>query len=206
MHDLQHELEFERKYLVKEPIGFDLTQFPSTSIVQRYIDYGWVTQRLRCINNSDYILTYKQKQKGVLGKVETEKRLSESEFKELLNYAIPNANWPIEKTRYYIQYGNYKIELDCYNEKLKFLMIAEVEFHSLADISTFKKPSRFGKEISEKFSNKKLYILWYDAIRLAINQHKVSRWHHQHEDVIETKKHIKKIKSHLSALKKTSQL
>jgi hypothetical protein len=63
-----------------------------------------VIQRLRCIDNSDYILTYKQKQKGVLGKVETEKKLSKEEFEGLLGYAIPNANGPINKTRYYIQY------------------------------------------------------------------------------------------------------
>lgn len=205
MHDLQHELEFERKYLVKQPIGFDLTQFPSTSIIQRYIDYGWATQRLRCIDNSDYILTYKQKQKEVLGKVETEKKLSKEEFEELLAYAIPNAHGPIEKTRYYIQYGNHTIELDCYNEKLEFLMIAEIEFHSLADISVFKKPSRFAKEISGKLSNKKLYISWYDAVLALDNDSKPSHNHHHHEDIIETKKHIKKIKSHLSALKKISK-
>jgi hypothetical protein len=51
-----------------------------------------VIQRLRCIDNSDYILTYKQKQKGVLGKVETEKKLSKEEFEELLSYSIPNIN------------------------------------------------------------------------------------------------------------------
>ncbi len=205
MHDLQHELEFERKYLVKQPIGFDLTQFPSTSIVQRYIDYGWVIQRLRCIDNSDYILTYKQKQKGVLGKVETEKKLSKEEFEGLLGYAIPNANGPINKTRYYIQYWNYTIELDCYDEKLQFLMIAEVEFHSLADISMFKKPSRFAKEISGKLSNRKLYTSWYDAVLTLVSASKLSHKHHHHEDIIETKKHIKKIKSHLSALKKISK-
>lgn len=205
MDNLQHELEFERKYLIKTPLDFELSQFPSKLIKQRYIDYNWVIQRLRSIDNSDYILTLKQKQKWVLGKVETEKTLTQDEFENLLQYAIPNKNGPIIKSRYDIAYGNSIIELDCYGEVFNYLMIAEVEFDSLADISTFIKPSRFWKEISWKVSNKKLYLKWTQALVDISKSNKKSDYHSSHKDIVSTHRQIKQTKVHLHKLKKQTQ-
>lgn len=204
MHNLQHDLEFERKFLIKLPLGFDLEQFHKADIEQRYIKHNTDTQRLRCVNGSDYIITYKQKQKWVLGKVEIEQHISKKEFDGLSHYIIPNANGPIQKTRYYIPYGNYTIELDCYDATFHFFMIAEVEFHSLADISLFKKPSRFGREVSGKISNRKLYLWWYDVILALEKKGKSSESHLSYSDIKKTKKHIKKTQSNLQDLKKKS--
>lgn len=205
MENLQHELEFERKYLIHKELDFKLSQFPSKLIKQWYIDYNWAIQRLRSIDNSDYILTLKQKQKWVLGKVETEKVLNQDEFDYLLQYTIPNKNGPIIKTRYNIVYGNSIIELDCYGDVFDKLMIAEVEFHSLADISTFIKPSRFWKEISWKISNKKLYLKWVQAIADITKSSKRSDYHSSHKDIVSTHKQIKQTKVHLHKLKKQTQ-
>jgi adenylate cyclase len=135
-----------------------LDTFPHKDIKQWYIKKNNVVQRIRCIDHSDYILTYKQKQNKVLGKVETEKVLSKNEFQDLLHHHIPNQIGPIVKTRYYIPYLQYTIELDCFHKPFETLMIAEVEFHSLSDIALFRKPRRFGREITGLISNKKMYI------------------------------------------------
>ena len=56
----------------------------------------------------------------------------------------------IYKTRYYIPYGKYTIELDVFD--------AEVEFSSIKELKTFIEPNWFLKDVSKikKYSNESL--------------------------------------------------
>ena len=67
----------------------------------------------------------------------------------------------IEKTRYYIPFGEHTIELDVYEGRHKGLVVAEVKFENEEDAHNFKAPNWFGKEIT--------YDKSYKNMMLAIN-------------------------------------
>lgn len=62
--------------------------------------------------------------------------------------------WPLtegkrlRKLRYIIPYQKHKIELDVYEEPLKGLLIAEVEFADTASSENFQAPEWFGREVT----------------------------------------------------------
>ena len=66
----------------------------------------------------------------------------------------------IKKTRYYIPYGKYTIELDIYEGELEGLIVAEVEFETEREAGEFLPPDWFCEDISEKieYRNKILAI------------------------------------------------
>ena len=55
----------------------------------------------------------------------------------------------LNKTRYFLPYKKNTIELNIFHENLQGLLLAEVEFESIADSKAFKIPERFGLEITE---------------------------------------------------------
>jgi CYTH domain-containing protein len=134
--------------------------------------------------------------KLVAGKVEVEQRLTKKEFEAYLAHALPNSFWPLRKKRYYIPYNGLTIELDCFDKTLDNLIIAEVEFTTLAEFAAFVVPDRFGKEISGVVSNKKLYLSGLDALKST------SKTSPHHPALKRTKKHIYETKDHLKKLKK----
>jgi CYTH domain-containing protein len=85
------ELECERKWLISKKIPYDLNSIKSVKIQQRYFkNTENKTQRIRLIDDKTYILNRKVFQKGVLGAVEMEKKITKKEAEELLKHAIPN--------------------------------------------------------------------------------------------------------------------
>jgi CYTH domain-containing protein len=72
--------------------------------------------------------------------------------------------WPatagrrLSKVRYEIPWKNLIIEIDIYRGRNQGLMVAEVEFPSLASCRKFKPPRWFGREITgqKKYSNVRL--------------------------------------------------
>lgn len=189
-------IEFERKFLVMS-IPFSLDQYPSLDIKQWYIKIGKnPIQRVRCINNRTYILNKKYKHRSIAGKVELEKDLSKDQFEEYIKHRIPNQIGALHKKRYSIPYGKFKIQLDCYDIKLDNLMIAEVEFDTLADFICFEPPPWFGRELSEGISNKKLYLEGLDALQREPQNSEI------HDSILQTQKHIHKVKDTLKKLKK----
>lgn len=153
--------EIERKFLVNE-INFPLDQFPSAEIIQGYISEpeDEVTIRLRKINDK-YFRTLKKR--GLESRLESEVEISEKEF---------NADWDkterkrIRKTRYKIPYETYTIELDIFHEHLEGLIIAEVEFDTIADCKLFIPPSWFGQEVTNKKEFSNSYLSFYGYKKL----------------------------------------
>ena len=64
------------------------------------------------------------------------------------------------KTRYKVPYKKYVIEVDCFVGKLKGLKIAEIEFDSDKEASSFVPPEWLGREITndQRFRNSTLAL------------------------------------------------
>ena len=144
-------MEIEHKYLIKE-MPKDLSKYKKKEIEQGYLNRSPVL-RIRK-SNDDYILTYKLKKEKVsendpICNEEIEAPLTLDAYEHLKTKIDFN---PIVKTRYIIPYKTggktYKIELDVFHGKLEGLVFAEVEFESVEDAKSFKKPRWFGKKIS----------------------------------------------------------
>ena len=134
-------MEIERKFLVKTiPC---LEGLKSAKIEQGYISYEPET-RIRKMNN-EYYLT--KKGEGTLVREEEEIKVSECEGERYFDKVISRL---IQKTRYYIPYGKYTIELDIYEGELKGLVVVEVEFKSVDEAMEFSAPEWFSEDISEK--------------------------------------------------------
>ena len=59
----------------------------------------------------------------------------------------------IEKRRYILPFGKYKIELDIFKGKLEGLIYAEVEFPSKEEAENFAAPEWFNRELTEEPGN-----------------------------------------------------
>lgn len=146
-------IEFEYKYLV------DLDQVPEwvtlhpdhkrEELRQGYAGIGsdGSEARIRSYDNERFDLTVKQP--GTIERKEDIVRISEELFEDLW---IKCEGQRIEKVRYTIPYGQWKIELDIYEDGSA---VVEVEFNKddrIADArlhaSTFEPPEWFGKNVS----------------------------------------------------------
>ena len=146
--------EIERKFLIDNPPQ-DYDKYPSKDIIQGYIIITHDTEvRLRKISES-YLITVKTGE-GLIRK-ETELEITPEQFDKLWPLT---ENWRVEKKRYEINYEGYLIELDFYSGNLADLIVAEVEFRSEEESSSFIPPGWFGREITEDegFKNKNLAL------------------------------------------------
>lgn len=134
-------MEIERKYLITT-LPFSLQDYRSRAIQQAYISTSPVI-RIRQLDDQ-YILTVKGK--GTLAREEFELFLSKDEF---LNLSKKAEGYIIEKTRYYIPFKNYIIELDIFNGHHEGLILAEVEFEDLQEANLFIPPDWFGRDVTE---------------------------------------------------------
>ncbi len=145
--------EIERRFLVRN-LPPDYLQYPSLPIVQGYlaIEENGNAVRLRRMGG-DFFLTVKSS--GTMVREEREIAISADQFDVL---------WPntegrrIVKDRHVIPYGYLKIELDVFKGKLKGLIVAEIEFESVAAALVFQKLEWMGIEVTENplFNNRYL--------------------------------------------------
>jgi len=136
-------LEIERKFLVDE-LPPNLEQYRCESIQQGYLTNSGVRNevRLRKIGTQYYLTV-----KGLGGRIREEREvsLSKGQFDTL---------WPctrgqrIEKTRYFIPIDSKTVELDVYDGSLAGLVVAEVEFKSPEECSSFTPLDWFSREVS----------------------------------------------------------
>ena len=136
-------MEIERKFLVK---SFPPKWKPKRGhkIRQGYfpVSRKGIEIRLRQ-KDSQYLLTVKAG--AGTDRTEEELRISKESFQSL---------WPlvrkacVDKTRYEIPYGRWKIELDVYAGRHRGLRIAEVEFDCRRASRDFEAPQWFGAEVS----------------------------------------------------------
>ena len=145
-------MEIERKFMVK--VLPSLENIPFKRIRQGYVT---LNPELRIRQADDkYYLT--KKGEGYLVREEEEFEVSVAEGEE---YFSKCENRLVYKTRYYIPYEKYIVELDIYEKKHKGLIVCEVEFESVEDAKSFILPSWFGEEITEnrEYRNKYLALM-----------------------------------------------
>lgn len=145
-------MEIERKFMVK--VLPSLENIPFKRIRQGYVT---LNPELRIRQADDkYYLT--KKGEGYLVREEEEFEVSTAEGEE---YFSRCENRLVYKTRYYIPYEKYIVELDIYEKKHKGLIVCEVEFESVEDAKSFILPSWFGEEITEnrEYRNKYLALM-----------------------------------------------
>lgn len=146
--------EIEEKWLVdRKDIPYNLKKLKSVHITQSYISKN-PSIRLRKKDN-DYIICIKQPSKRDYTRIEHEFKLSKSTYNNLLKSIESGI---IYKTRYFIAYNKYTIELDIFEKSLKGLCYAEVEFNSIKELKSFKAPTWFKKNVSKikKYTNESL--------------------------------------------------
>lgn len=134
-------MEIERKFLVKSLP--DLSGAKSSEIKQGYVSIS-PEVRVRELAGKYYRT---EKGEGTVMREEREWEISENEGKELFSKIQTNV---IEKTRYYLPYGKYTIELDVYKGKFDGLIVAEIEFPTLNEANSFTPPEWFSEDVSEK--------------------------------------------------------
>lgn len=147
--------EIERKFLIHDPPQ-DFDKHPFNEIIQGYIVITDDTEVRIRKKGETYFQTIKTGD-GLIRK-EIEIEISSEQF---------NTLWPltekrrIEKKRYEIDYDGYLIELDFYSGNLTNLIVAEVEFQSEVESSSFNPPIWFKREITDdkRFKNKYLALI-----------------------------------------------
>ncbi len=133
-------MEIEKKFIIPS-IPPNLNTYPHSQIKQGYLSTSPVI-RIRQQDDT-YILTLKGK--GLLQREEFELPIDADQFKTL---SLKIDGILIHKTRYYIPYEKYTIELDCFHDEYEHLVIAEVEFDCVDDANTFQPPCWFGKDVT----------------------------------------------------------
>ncbi len=132
-------MEIERKFLVRALP--DLSEVPFSDLSQAYI---FEAPAIRVRKDGDaYELTVKGP--GHIAHAELNLPLTEEAYEKLLK---KTEGIPVTKRRYRIPYGAYTIELDVFSGAHEGLVIAEVEFPSLAEAEAFAPPSWFGADVS----------------------------------------------------------
>ena len=132
-------MEIEKKYTIKELP--DLSKYNYHKIEQAYLNTEPVIRIRR--QDNDFYLTYKGK--GLLVREEYNLFLNEASFYHLLEKADGRI---IKKTRYLIPYKNNTIELDVFDDTLKPLIIAEIEFDTKEAALAFIPPAWFDKDVT----------------------------------------------------------
>lgn len=142
-------MEIERKFLVK--VLPSLKNAPASHIVQGYISLNPETRVRK--RDEKYYLTIKGE--GDIVRIEEERELDPIEGENLFSQV---RSYLVEKTRYIVDIGKHKAELDIYEGRLKGLIVVEVEFETIEDAKTFVAPSWFGEDISKnkEYRNKVL--------------------------------------------------
>jgi CYTH domain-containing protein/transcriptional regulator with XRE-family HTH domain len=151
-------LEIERKFLIYFPNIKELEQMPNcqkVEISQTYLkSEGDVERRIRSRGINGEYLYYLTEKKPISGikRVETERRLSQEEYLNLLMQADTKLR-PIHKTRYCLSENNQYFEIDVYPE-WDNQAIMEIELNSEDEEIKVPKSIKIFKEVTDDESYK----------------------------------------------------
>lgn len=171
-------MEIERKFLVNiEFIDFDLNKYELEKIEQYYISLT-PEVRFRKIMGKETKCFLTVKGEGDMIRKEVESPIDEILFEKMKECMIGNL---ISKKRYLIKLDNrLNCELDIYEERLKGLATAEIEFESEEMANKIGKnlPKWFGKEVTwnKAYKNKMLSQKDLSICHKNINSHMSSKW------------------------------
>jgi len=136
-------VEIERKFLVQR-LPEEAATAEREAIQQGYLAIEPKGQEVRLRQQGErYTLTCKSS--GTLTRCEYEIELSAAQFQTL---------WPttegrqLRKERLHLLRADYKIDLDCYEQPLNGLLLAEVEFSSEAAARAFEPEPWMGQEVT----------------------------------------------------------
>ena len=142
-------MEIERKFLIRR-LPEDLEQYPFRLLEQGYLNTDPVVRVRK--EDDDHYLTYKGK--GFLAREEYNLPLNAEAYAHLIQKADGNI---IRKKRYRIpiEGTDLTIELDVFDAPFAPLILAEVEFESIAQAQAFLPPEWFGDDVTEnrEYSN-----------------------------------------------------
>ncbi len=151
-------MEIERKFLLNQRVQQIIlsNKLLPRQLTQYYVKVGDVEERFRRQDNL-YFHTIKKQVDGGLQREEIETECTRDEFEENKHHIIGNI---IEKDRYALPYGGYKIEIDIYRGALEGLIIGEVEFPTKEEADTFILPDFFRIEVTwdKKYKNQNLAL------------------------------------------------
>ena len=155
-------VEIERKFLVKKSdIKLDLKKYKHSKIEQGFL-YIKPAIRVRKADNKYYFTIKTKPPKDVkaiddLARTEYEVEIPKKCYNYLCRFCVGRI---IKKTRYFIPYKKYIIELDVFRGDLKGLIYAEIEFKSVKSAMSFKPPEWFYRDVTgiEKYKNTQLSI------------------------------------------------
>lgn len=141
-------MEIEKKYLVPKlpELSADCEKWE----IEQYYLCSKPTIRIRK-KNEEYILTYKNHRPDKTADLslcvadEVEMPLTAEAFEHL---KAKSDGIGICKTRYRIPYEKYTIELDVFHEDYEGFCMAEVEFPTIDESTSFCPPDWFGKDVS----------------------------------------------------------
>lgn len=165
-------MEIERKFLVKDILGIDLSKYSRKQIVQDYLykDLYTIIRKRKIIkdDNEIYKYTIKTDKNGVTVN-EIEKEITKSDYDMLKTIEDYNT---INKTRYIIPIENdLEIELDIFHDKFEGIIFAEVEFKDEKQANEFKVPDWFDKEITTEITNADMATMTVDSIFEIISKY-----------------------------------
>lgn len=128
-------VEVERKYLLREIPYAIIEEALRKEVCQYYmVQNSTCEMRVRSYDNSLFELCVKDK--GMEKRMEWETKIPSEVFNILKNESCPK----IEKTRYYVPYGEYILEIDVYHGVLSGLCTMECEFTNTEQINKFTLP------------------------------------------------------------------
>ena len=164
-------LEIEKKYLV-DSIDKVMKYVNLDECKKIYIEQGYLssnpTIRVRKFNN-EYCITYKSRinnkvSSDVIVNQEIELPLTDESYNNMIKKIDYNL---VKKIRYQIPLENgLMAELDVFDEKLKGLVMVEVEFENEDIANSFKEPEWFGKNVSADKKYKNLYLAQIENVQL----------------------------------------
>ncbi len=164
-------MEIERKFLVNDLNGLDLSKYDYKHIIQDYLykDRFTAIRKRKVINpdgSTSYTYTIKTNKVGISVN-EMEQAISEEDY--ICLNINPNFN-QIDKTRYFIPYINdLIIELDVFHGIFEGIIFAEIEFESELQ-SNIVFPPWFGKDISTLITNSDMSTMNSNEIFKILNK------------------------------------
>ncbi len=142
-------MEIERKFLVKELPNLEDVKY--SKIKQGYFSIT-PEKRVRQKDEKYYVT---EKGEGDMVREEKEWEIDKKEAETL--FAM-SKTYIVEKTRYYLPYGENTIELDVYEGRHTGLVVAEVEFETVEKANEFVAPEWFGEDITKDKSYKNMVL------------------------------------------------
>lgn len=139
--------EIERKFLVKNQ-DFKLVAERKTYIKQAYLNSDPNRSvRIRITDTSAFLTIKGRSSQDGTSRFEWEKEINPNEAQALMQLC---ENYPIEKTRFLVNYGDHLFEVDEFYGENKGLIVAEIELSTPKEI--FKTPDWLAQEVTGQSS------------------------------------------------------